>query len=147
MKSRNTQDEYGSTVNLVNNMSVNEDNPDAGQTVIKADTIPEPIEERVLTPDEKSYLLCVERGDTATAKSIIEAFKSRPQIFDINCVDPLGRSALIIAVENENIDMIEMLLTQNIKPKDALLVAIRKGFILILSLKVLNLNLPLILSD
>ena len=39
------------------------------------------------------------------------------QIFDINCVDPLGRSALIIAVENENLDLIEMLLDVGIKPK------------------------------
>ena len=39
------------------------------------------------------------------------------QIFDINCVDPLGRSALIIAVENENLDLIEMLLDVGINPK------------------------------
>ena len=87
------------------------------------------MEERVLTPDEKSYLLMVERGDTAGAKSVIEALKHRAQIFDLNCVDPLGRTALIIAVENENIDMIEMLLLQNIRPKDALLVAIREDFV------------------
>ena len=49
----------------------------------------------------------------------------RPNIFDLNCVDPLGRSALIIAVENENINLMEMLLENGIKPKDALLVAIR----------------------
>ena len=49
----------------------------------------------------------------------------RPTLFDLNCVDPLGRSALIIAVENENLDMIEMLLAVGIRPKDALLVAIR----------------------
>ena len=88
--------------------------------------VPEAPEERVLTPDEKSFLLCVERGDVASAKSIIEALSKRPQIFDVNCVDPLGRSALIISVENENIDMIEMLLTMKIKPKDALLVSIRE---------------------
>ncbi len=61
----------------------------------------------------------------STAKSIIKAMERRPQIFDMNCVDPLGRSALIIAVENENRDMIEMLLETGIKIKDALLVAIR----------------------
>ena len=145
MKSRKQEDEYGSTVNLVGNMAKNEDKP--GTTppkspmtnisfvkkedvnVIKAEVLPEPVEERVLTPDEKSYLLCVERGDVATAKATVEALKSRPQIFDINCVDPLGRSGLIIAVENENIDMIEMLLSYNIKPKDALLVAIREEFV------------------
>ena len=98
-------------------------------SIIRSDALPEPPEERVLTPDEKSYLLMVERGDTAGAKSVIEALKHRTQIFDINCVDPLGRTALIIAVENENIDMIEMLISQNIKPKDALLVAIREEFV------------------
>eukprot|EP00090_Calanus_glacialis_P035354 TRINITY_DN60378_c0_g1_i1.p1 TRINITY_DN60378_c0_g1~~TRINITY_DN60378_c0_g1_i1.p1 ORF type:complete len:1252 (+),score=238.87 TRINITY_DN60378_c0_g1_i1:183-3758(+) len=90
---------------------------------------PEPPEDRVLTPDEKAFLLLVERGDTATAKGVIEAMSKRPQIFDINCVDPLGRSALIIAVENENLDIIEMLITQNIKPKDALLVSIREDYV------------------
>ena len=96
---------------------------------LTAGTIPEAPEERVLTPDEKSFLLCVERGDVASAKSIIEALSKRPQIFDVNCVDPLGRSALIISVENENIDMIEMLLSMKIKPKDALLVSIREEYV------------------
>lgn len=82
-----------------------------------------------MTPDEKSFLLCVERGDVASAKSIIDALSKRPQIFDVNCVDPLGRSALIISVENENIDMIEMLLTMKINPKDALLVSIREEYV------------------
>ena len=138
MKMKDKKNEYGSTAHLVTNMATNEDkvlddtiavNFDASEekNIIKTGLAPEPVEERVLTPDEKSYLLCVERGDTASAKSIIEALSKRPQIFDINCVDPLGRSALIIAVENENIDMIEMLLAQNINPKDALLVAIREG--------------------
>jgi hypothetical protein len=72
----------------------------------------------------KSIPFCY-RGDVSTAKSIIKAMERRPQIFDMNCVDPLGRSALIIAVENENRDMIEMLLETGIKIKDALLVAIR----------------------
>ena len=151
--------EYGSTADLVTNMgptdklalppeadtpitpvSVRQDKCTARNvlkmqaraspgSIIKADALPEPPEERVLTPDEKSYLLMVERGDTAGAKSVIEALKHRTQIFDINCVDPLGRTALIIAVENENIDMIEMLISQNIKPKDALLVAIREEFV------------------
>ena len=30
----------------------------------------------------------------------------RPTLFNIDCVDPLGRSGLMIAVENENIDVI-----------------------------------------
>ena len=139
MKSKNI-DEYGSNANLIANMDKSEDitedrqalksaplTPQVGTTT--AAGLPEPPEDRVLTPDEKAFLLCVERGDTATAKGVIEAMSKRPQIFDINCVDPLGRSALIIAVENENLDMIEMLITQNIKPKDALLVAIREDYV------------------
>ena len=65
------------------------------------------------------------RGDVATAQNMIKAMAKRPNLFDLNCVDPLGRSALIIAVENENIDLMEMLLEMGIKPKDALLVSIR----------------------
>lgn len=65
------------------------------------------------------------RGDVSTSKNIISAMIKRTNLFDINCVDPLGRSALIIAVENENLDLIDMLLDQGIKTKDALLVAIR----------------------
>jgi transient receptor potential cation channel subfamily C member 4 len=74
---------------------------------------------------QKLSIIFSDRGDVSTARSIIKAMGKRPQIFDMNCVDPLGRSALIIAVENENRDMIEMLLEMGIKIKDALLVAIR----------------------
>ena len=83
----------------------------------KKTLVPEPLEERVLTPDEKNFLLSVERGDTAGAQAIISALGKRPQIFDVNCVDPLGRSALIIAVENENLDMMVMLVQNGIKLK------------------------------
>ena len=37
-------------------------------------------QDRVLTPDEKSFLLCVERGDTATARSTAKALTKRPQV-------------------------------------------------------------------
>jgi len=37
--------------------------------------------------------------------------------FDLNCVDPLNRSALISAIENENIDLIHILLDKGIKVK------------------------------
>lgn len=36
---------------------------------------------------------------------------------DINCVDPLNRSALVMAIENENIDLIKLLLEFNIEVK------------------------------
>jgi len=49
--------------------------------------------------------------------------------FDINCVDPLGRSALIIAIENENLALIELLLKYDVKPNEALLHAINEEFV------------------
>jgi ankyrin repeat protein len=49
--------------------------------------------------------------------------------FDINSVDPLGRSALIIAIENENLQLIELLLSYKINPNDALLHAINEEFV------------------
>jgi ankyrin repeat protein len=45
---------------------------------------------------------------------------------NINCVDPLGRTALQIAIENENIEMIEMLLRAHVEIGDALLHAINE---------------------
>ena len=45
---------------------------------------------------------------------------------NVNCVDPLGRTAILIAIENENIEMIEMLLSCNVELGDALLHAINE---------------------
>lgn len=45
---------------------------------------------------------------------------------NINCIDPLGRTALLIAIENENLEIIELLLSFNVYVGDALLHAIRK---------------------
>ncbi|XP_054611561.1 short transient receptor potential channel 4-like isoform X2 [Dunckerocampus dactyliophorus] len=45
---------------------------------------------------------------------------------NINCIDPLGRTALLIAIENENLEIIELLLGFNVYVGDALLHAIRK---------------------
>ena len=67
---------------------------------------------QVLTPEEKRFILLVERGDTASVGKTIAAFRSKPHLFDINCVDPLGRSALSIAIINENPEMMELLLAE-----------------------------------
>ncbi|XP_051542080.1 short transient receptor potential channel 4-like isoform X2 [Myxocyprinus asiaticus] len=81
--------------------------------------------ESELSPLEKAYLCAVEKGDYASVKqSLIEAeiyFK-----ININCIDPLGRTALLIAIENENLEIIELLLSFNVYVGDALLHAIRK---------------------
>ncbi|XP_030056265.1 short transient receptor potential channel 4 [Microcaecilia unicolor] len=81
--------------------------------------------ESELSPAEKAYLIAVEKGDFASVKqALVEAeiyFK-----ININCIDPLGRTALLIAIENENLELIELLLSFNVYVGDALLHAIRK---------------------
>ena len=79
--------------------------------------------ETELNNEEKHFLLAVERGDIPTARHCLEESQIYFNI-NINCVDTLGRSALLIAIENENIEMIELLLRYNIEVGDALLHAI-----------------------
>ncbi|XP_058063858.1 transient receptor potential protein isoform X2 [Anopheles bellator] len=87
------------------------------------------IQDIVLTKTEKRFLLSAERGDCATVRRIIQENKDHPEEFDINCVDPLNRSALIAAIENENIELINLLLREGIKVKDALLHAIKEEYV------------------
>lgn len=60
---------------------------------------------------------------------MIEDFSEKPEDLDINCVDPLNRSALIAAIENENIELIRLLLEKGIKVKDALLHSISEEYV------------------
>ncbi|XP_039305634.1 transient receptor potential protein isoform X2 [Solenopsis invicta] len=83
----------------------------------------------ILGPVEKHFLLSAERGDCATVKRLIEENQDHPEILNINCVDPLNRSALIAAIENENIDLIKLLLELGIEVKDALLYAIKEEYV------------------
>ncbi|XP_054291053.1 transient receptor potential protein-like [Macrosteles quadrilineatus] len=78
---------------------------------------------------EKRFLLLVERGDVASVKRLLDENKDHPELLNINCVDPLNRSALIAAIENENIDLIRLLLDYNIKVKDSLLHAIKEEYV------------------
>lgn len=48
---------------------------------------------------------------------------------NINCVDPLGRTALLMAIDNENLDMVDLLINYNVDTKDALLHAISEEFV------------------
>ncbi|CAK9815628.1 Transient receptor potential protein [Anthophora quadrimaculata] len=82
-----------------------------------------------LGPVEKHFLLSAERGDCATVKRLLEENKDRPELLNINCVDPLNRSALIAAIENENIELIRLLLELGIQVKDALLHAIKEEYV------------------
>lgn len=77
-----------------------------------------------LTNDEKQYLLAVERGDIPSTRQFLNVAIHNG--LNINCVDPLGRTALLISIENENIEMIELLLSHNVEVGDSLLQAINE---------------------
>ncbi|XP_041920288.1 short transient receptor potential channel 4-like isoform X1 [Alosa sapidissima] len=81
--------------------------------------------ESELSTQEKAYLSAVEKGDYASVKLALEEAEIYFKI-NINCIDPLGRTALLIAIENENLEIIELLLSYNVYVGDALLHAIRK---------------------
>lgn len=96
--------------------------------------------ERDLTLVEKQFLLACERGDLATvrqhvrqhvaaaakASAVGDFAATSTATFNVNCVDPLGRTALRIAIENENIDIIETLLDGGAELGDSLLHAINE---------------------
>jgi ankyrin repeat protein len=84
--------------------------------------------DRELSMEEKKYLLAAERGDIATVKYFLEEANNFDK-FNINAVDPLGRSALYIAIEYENIEMIEILLGYHVDVGEALLHAINEEFV------------------
>ncbi|GAA6232720.1 short transient receptor potential channel 4-like [Lates japonicus] len=81
--------------------------------------------ESELSTLERAYLGAVEKGDYASVKQALEEAEIYFRI-NINCIDPLGRTALLIAIENENLEIIELLLSFNVYVGDALLHAIRK---------------------
>ncbi|XP_066212557.1 short transient receptor potential channel 5 [Saccopteryx leptura] len=81
--------------------------------------------ETELSTEEKAFLNAVEKGDYATVKQALQEAEIYYNI-NINCIDPLGRSALLIAIENENLEIMELLLNHSVYVGDALLYAIRK---------------------
>ena len=84
--------------------------------------------ERQLSLEEKKFLLATERGDIATVKYYLDEANTFEK-FNMNAVDPLGRSALRIAIEYENIEMIEVLLNYHVDVGEALLHAINEEFV------------------
>lgn len=74
---------------------------------------------------ERAYLGAVEKGDYSSVKQALEEAEIYFRI-NINCIDPLGRTALLIAIDNENLEIVELLLSYNVYVGDALLHAIRK---------------------
>ena len=96
--------------------------------------------------DVGRFMLNAERGDCGSVAAIIEQAGGRGRVqgdrwehqrgtlqsddpdpvpsFDLNCTDPLGRTALSIAIINENPELMEILLEAGIQTRDSLLLAI-----------------------
>lgn len=73
---------------------------------------------------ERTFLEAAERGDRHTMIRCL----SPPNPVNVNCTNILGRSAIQIAVDNENVEIVELLLRQeDVMIGDALLQAIREG--------------------
>ena len=64
--------------------------------------------------------------------------KNQEDILNINCVDPLNRSALIAAIENENIELVKLLLEEGIQVKVSLLL---KYYLLNITIIIINIYL------
>ncbi|XP_073530775.1 short transient receptor potential channel 1 isoform X2 [Phyllobates terribilis] len=60
------------------------------------------------TLDEKLFLLACEKGDYYMVKKLLEENSSDE--LNINSVDVLGRNAITISIENENLDILQLLL-------------------------------------
>ena len=41
--------------------------------------------------------------------------ESSGSVINIGCVDPLGRTALLMAIDNENMEMVELLLENKVE--------------------------------
>lgn len=77
-----------------------------------------------LTAKERQFLEAAERGDKATVERCLQ----KPQPVNVNVTNILGRSALQMVVDNENVEIVELLLKQDkVEIGDALLYAIREG--------------------
>ena len=85
----------------------------------------EPLKDgRRMDPQERIFLEAAEHGDKHT---IIRCLQG-PTPVNVNATNMMGRSAIQIAVDNENVEIVELLLKQEgVQIGDALLYAIREG--------------------
>uniref|UniRef100_A0A336MW87 CSON007883 protein n=1 Tax=Culicoides sonorensis TaxID=179676 RepID=A0A336MW87_CULSO len=81
-----------------------------------------------ISSDEKSFLSAVDRGDLSGVRRILKQMQEYSN-FNINTTDSLGRSALMIAIDNENLEMVELLVDHCDNTYDALLHAISEEFV------------------
>ncbi|KAK0419150.1 hypothetical protein QR680_013981 [Steinernema hermaphroditum] len=80
----------------------------------------------MLTPQERMFLEAADQGNLPKLQRCLEEKSILP--LNVNALDTMGRTALEIAVDNENIEMVAVLLQQeNIRIGNALLCAIREG--------------------
>lgn len=85
---------------------------------------------RKLEPLEKQYLLSVERGDVERVQRMVNMVKKSTTVkLDVNCKDPVGRSATLMAIDNENLEMLELLLDNGVESRDALLHSINAEYV------------------
>uniref|UniRef100_A0A0K0CZW9 ANK_REP_REGION domain-containing protein n=1 Tax=Angiostrongylus cantonensis TaxID=6313 RepID=A0A0K0CZW9_ANGCA len=81
----------------------------------------------MISPQERRFLEAAERGDKPTLQECLLK-KDDETPLNVNCLDSMGRSALEIAVDNENIEVVDLLLKHpDIRIGNALLCAIREG--------------------
>ncbi|WKX99872.1 hypothetical protein Q1695_014614 [Nippostrongylus brasiliensis] len=81
----------------------------------------------MISPQERRFLEASERGDKPTLQECLLTKEGETPL-NVNCLDSMGRSALEIAVDNENIEVVDMLLKHpDIRIGNALLCAIREG--------------------
>lgn len=65
-----------------------------------------------MDPNERMFLEAAERGDKHTMMRCL----APPCPVNVNCTDILGRTAIQIVVDNENVEIVELLLKQeNVK--------------------------------
>lgn len=60
---------------------------------------------------------------------ILQKAQKKKSNVDINCMDSFGRGALTIAIDQENLEMIELLVVMGVDTKDSLLHAIDVEFV------------------
>ena len=79
---------------------------------------------RRMDPQERQFLEAAERGDK---HSMVRCLQSAKPV-NVNATNMMGRTAIQIAVDNENVEIVELLLKQKtVQVGDALLYAIREG--------------------
>ncbi|XP_051882077.1 short transient receptor potential channel 6a [Pristis pectinata] len=91
-----------------------------------------------LTPEEERFLDAAEYGNVPVVRRMLE----ESETLNVNCVDYMGQNALQLAVANEHLEIIELLMkVDNLsRVGDGLLLAISKGYVRIVEV-ILNHNL------